>query len=153
MNDQLNWLYDRQKIIETLLRFAFAFDSKDWSLLRACLAAEIFVDYSDFRGEEPRTIKADEYVKQRREGLQNLKTQHISTNHLISVSDASAECTSQFLIHRVDGTQDFLDTAGTYYHKLQRTGDDWIITGIRQTVLWSRGNNKIHGAFALKTDA
>jgi SnoaL-like protein len=146
----LRRLADRVEIIDAVLRFSRAMDLQDWALLRSCLAAAVDVDYSDLRGEPPATVPADEFVASRATGLRGLKTQHISTNHLVSVDGDRAECSSCFLIHRLDPTgpagDDTFDSAGHYTHRLQRTPQGWRIAAITQTVLWSRGNPEVHGA-------
>ena len=141
-------LLDRDAVRDLVVRFANAFDLRDWDALRACLAAEIFVDYSAFRGEPPATVTADSYVAARASALSALKTQHLSTNHQVTLAGDRAECFSAFLIHRIaPANGDFLDTAGHYWHGCARTPDGWRIDRIRQTVLWTRGTPEIHGAF------
>jgi len=146
----LQQLVDRTGVIDTVLRAARAMDAQDWPALRACLAGTLDVDYSDLRGDPPSTIAADAYVAARITGLAGLKTQHISTNHLVTIEGDRAECASCFLIHRLDpaaptGDNTF-DTAGHYVHRLARTAGGWRIDGIVQTVLWNRGNPQVHGA-------
>jgi len=149
MDSELRDLLDRDAVRDLVVRFANAFDLKDWSALRACLAAEIFVDYSAFRGEPPATVTADSYVAARASALSALKTQHLSTNHQVTLAGDRAECFSAFVIHRIaPASGDFLDTAGHYWHGCARTPDGWRIDRIRQTVLWTRGNPAIHGAFS-----
>ncbi|HVV67895.1 MAG TPA: hypothetical protein VHE99_02505 [Gammaproteobacteria bacterium] len=59
-----------------------------------------------------------------------------------------AECTSCFLIHRLEpASGQTFDTAGHYVHGLKRTEAGFRINSIVQTVLWSRGDSTIHGAF------
>src|SRR5215216_2791340 len=116
-------------------------------MLRTVLADEIYIDYSDFRGDKARLISADEFVNLRIKGLEDLKTQHLSTNHLVEIEGERAECVSNFLIHRVGQGGKLLDTSGHYVHNLRRENNLWIIERIRQNVLWSRGDKQIHGAF------
>jgi SnoaL-like protein len=82
----LRRLADRAEITDTILRFARAMDAQDWPLLRSCLLPTVDVDYSDLRGEPPARVSADEFVAARARGLGALKTQHISTNHLVRES-------------------------------------------------------------------
>jgi len=125
-------------------------DTQDWTLLRDCLLDTVEVDYSDLRGDPPARMSAEEYVAGRVTGLGGLRTQHISSNHLVRIDGVRAECTSSFLIHRLDPSRppggNAFDSAGHYVHRLRRTARGWRIEGIVQTVLWSRGNPEIHGA-------
>jgi len=125
-------------------------DAQDGTLLRACLAPLLDVDYSDLRGDPPSVMTADDYVAARVKGLAGLKTQHISTNHLVTIDGDRAECASCFLIHRLnpaapDGGNTF-DSAGHYVRRLRRADGGWRAEGIAQTVLWSRGDPEVHGA-------
>lgn len=145
----LRALTDRADITDLVLRFAQAFDRQDWAALRACLLPTIEVDYSDLRGDPPATITADEFVAARARALGALRTQHLSTNHLVTVTGDDGECASAFLIHRVDparGRDNTFDTAGHYTHRVRRTPDGWRIARIEQRVLWNRGNPDVHGA-------
>jgi len=144
------WLEDKSEIIDTVLRFAHALDKQNWAMLRDCLADQVDADYAALRGEKRHIVSADDFVAQRAKDLAGLKTQHISTNHLVSTHENHAECTSCFLIHRLDPARmpdgNAYDTAGHYTHGLIRTSHGWRIDRIKQTVLWSRGNPEIHGA-------
>lgn len=125
-------------------------DGQDWALLRACLAPNVHVDYSDLRGDPPATIAADDFVAARVTGLRGLRTPHLSTNHLVTLDEDRATCESSFLIHRLDPAraqgENTFDTAGHYVHGLRRTRAGWQIDRIKQTVLWSHGNPRVHGA-------
>ena len=148
--DRLRALADRAEITDLVLRFAHAFDLHDWPALRACLLPTIEVDYSDLRGERPATMAADDFVAARARALGALRLQHLSTNHLVTVSGDDGECTSAFVIHRIDPArpdgENTFDTAGRYTHRVRRTPDGWRIARIEQRVLWNRGNPDVHGA-------
>jgi len=49
-------------VVDTILAFANAIDAQDWQKLRSHLAEEIDIDYSEFRGETPRRVTAEEYL-------------------------------------------------------------------------------------------
>ncbi|WP_333031216.1 MULTISPECIES: nuclear transport factor 2 family protein [unclassified Microcoleus] len=108
------------------------------------------IDYSEFRGETPRRVTAEEYIKQRVEGLAGLRTLHVSTNHEVTINNNTAECKSVYQIYRLDPTresgQNRLDTAGNYFHSLIQTDGLWLIAGIKQTVVIVSGNPQVHGA-------
>jgi hypothetical protein len=150
-NEQLSWLVNRTEIIETVVRFANAFDKRAWDALRSCLTDCIDTDYSQFRGQAPSQVTADEYIASRRQSLAGLRTLHISTNHEVRIDGSSAVCWSAYRIYRLDPSrepgQNRLDTAGNYEHGLIRTADGWRISSIRQTVTVQQGNTQVHGAF------
>jgi hypothetical protein len=147
----LQSLIDRAEITDIILNFARAFDIKDWDLMRDCLTDEIETDYSDFRDEPPNIVKADDYVASRRASLSDVRTQHLSTNHLITINDDEAVCISNAVIYRYlpndAGTHEdsHYDTHGAYTHTLRKTPQGWKISKIKQTVYWSIGNPLVHG--------
>src|SRR5574342_769776 len=128
-------LLDRAAVIDVVLTLARALDVKDWAACRRCFTDEIETDYSDLRGEPPSTVKADDFVARRRAALEALKTQHLSSNHLVTVDGDRATCRSAAVIHRLrpeDGLR--FDTYGAYDHALVRTAAGWKISAVKQTV-------------------
>lgn len=145
----LQRLADRAAITDTVLRFARAFDIQNWSMLRACLTDAVEVDYADFRGEVARILRADVYVQNRSDTLSHLKTHHLVTAHLITIEGNEAECISNMVIYRFAPemeTDNRFDTHGYYTFRLYRSGEAWQIGKIKQTVFWSSGNPRLHGA-------
>jgi hypothetical protein len=152
---KLQLLLDRDEIGEVVSRFATALDLQDWPLFRSCFTDEIEVDYSDLRGEPPSVVSADTFVDQRREALEGLTTQHLSTNHIITVEGDSGTCTSCAVIHRLrprDDGHDAFDTHGYYSYTLTRTAEGWKICKVRQKVLWNSGDPQVHGFLRDKGD-
>lgn len=148
---EIRSIVERAAVIDAIVAFANAIDAKDWQKVRSHLADEIDIDYSEFRGETPRRITAEEYIKQRVEGLAGLLTLHVSTNHQVTIHHNTAKCQSAYQIYRLhpsrEAGQNRLDTAGNYFHSLiQTTNGHWLIDGIKQTVVIAIGNPQVHGA-------
>lgn len=141
----LSVLEDRAAVVDVVLGFARALDVKDWAACRRCFTDEIEADYSDLRGEPPRTVKADDFVALRRGALETLKTLHLSSNHLVTLDGDRATCVSAAVIHRFrpeDGAR--FDTYCAYTHVLVRGASGWKINKVKQSVYWSTGNPDIH---------
>ena len=136
---------DRLTVSDVVLGFARSLDVKDWEACRRCFLDEIETDYSDLRGEPPSQVRADDFVTKRRTALAQLKTLHLSTNHLVTIKGDHATCVSNAVIHRLrpeDGER--FDTYCTYTHTLTRTPAGWKIAKVKQTVHWNTGNPDIH---------
>ena len=136
---------DRFAVSDVVLGFARSLDIKDWKACRGCFLDEIETDYSDLRGEPPSRVQADDFVAKRRTALEQLKTLHLSTNHLVTIKGDHATCVSNAVIHRLrpeDGER--FDTYCTYTHTLTRTPAGWKIAKVKQTVHWNTGNPNIH---------
>jgi hypothetical protein len=140
-------LVDRAAIIDSIVGLANAMDAQDWARVRALLADELDIDYSEFRGEPPSRVTADSYVASRIEGLRGLRTLHTSTNHEVRLDGDGGTCRSAYHIVRVDPvTAGRLDTWGTYRHRLLRTTSGWRVVEIVQKVVCQEGDRTIHGA-------
>ena len=137
-----------EEVSELICRFQRAFDQHDWAAMRACLDAEVLIDYSSFRGTDPARVLADDYVELRRQALTDLLMQHNHSNlTLSSRSDdrASASCNYQIFRFERDGDQHF-HSWGTYDFGLVRRPAGWKICSITQHLLKSEGDPSIHGA-------
>jgi len=141
----LSVLKDRVAVTDVVLGFARSLDLKDWEACRRCFLDEIETDYSDFRGEPPSRVKADDFVAKRRLALERLKTLHLSTNHQVTIDGDRATCVSAAVIHRLrpEDSERF-DTYCTYTHTLTHTSAGWKIAKVKQTVHWNTGNPDIH---------
>ena len=145
--EDIQFLLDRAAVQETVMRVGTAIDLKDWDMLRGCFLDAIMTDYSDLRGDPPSIIAADNYVAQRKDALIPLKTQHLSSNHLITIDGDNAQCSSEMVIYRRKITDTGMlefNTHCYYEHKLQRTDTGWKINSIKQIVFWNEGDATIH---------
>ena len=90
---RLQLLLDRAEISDVQLRYATGLDSRDWPLFRSCFTDEIETDFTSVFGGEPRKVSADRWTEAARRSLSGLKaTQHMITNHVITVAGDDATC-------------------------------------------------------------
>ncbi|MDF1759652.1 MAG: nuclear transport factor 2 family protein [Coxiellaceae bacterium] len=136
-------------VAQTLHGLANSFDVKDWSALGGCLADKIVCDYRDLRGVVE-TCTREEYVQLRKEALTPLKTQHLFSNLCITEDADSAICQLSALIMRCDEDGQRFDTHAIYDYVLEKHNDRWLITQIKQSVLWNDGEASIHAAAKAK---
>ena len=139
-----------QAVVDTISRLCRAFDERDWTAMRSCLADTLDTDYSRFRGTPPARLTAEEFVRLRQSGLAGLRTQHLCFNHLVTLEGMRANCRCDFIIHRwpeqTDDTR-FFHTCGYYHYDfVSTTGDLWLINSITQFAVRSEGSPELHGA-------
>jgi hypothetical protein len=127
----------------TLSRFMNCFDRKDWVGMTPLLADSIHVDYSDLRGEAPRTIAATEFVEARRSALHAIDTHHLIGNFDVEVHGPSADARASCVIFRRNAAAHFTSHA-MYAFRLERRADGWTIAAIKQTILWNDGDASVH---------
>lgn len=140
----MNKLADKAAIHDLINRFANCFDLKDWAGMGACLCAEMHTDYSDLRGTPPETISSMRFVELRQKALEPLATQHLMSNHDITVDGDSAKAIASCVIFRRSGEHQTLNTHCVYFFGMARETDGWKIAAIRQQVLINDGDTGIH---------
>ncbi|MHC8304841.1 nuclear transport factor 2 family protein [Pseudomonas sp. PB3P13] len=140
---------------EVLCRFFAAFDKRNWTSMNDCLASEVFIDYSSSGREAPGIMSGEEFVQRRATALDNLTKQHSFSNLYINcdadVQSVRASC--NYLILRFDlrnpkQDENFFHSCGEYVFELDKFGDEWKITSIKQLKLQSWGNIHLHGGTA-----
>jgi hypothetical protein len=135
---------DTLEIYELIARFTNSFDLKDWDGLQACLTETIDTDYSDLRGTPPETLHAEEYIRIRREALDNLKLHHLSGNIELTYTDLlNGICRVSMIVWRRSDSEEFTSHC-IYTFKVKKVEDDWKISSITQKVLWNEGSANIH---------
>lgn len=135
------------QIQRTLSRFMNSFDLKDWDTMRRLLADVVRVDYSDLRGEPPRSLTAEEFVAARIAALHALKTHHLIANFDIEARAGSADAQASCVIYRTDPSKDANAqfTSHAYYaFGLELHGSAWKIHSITQSIFWNDGDARLH---------
>ena len=141
---KLTYLLDRLAISDVQLRYATGADTRDWVLYRSCFTDEIDTDFTSVFGGQPRRGNADRFVEAARRFLTGLKgTQHMITNHEITIEGDEATCVAyvQARHHLPNETGDADQTMFGYYtNRFVRTPDGWKISACKLTVTWNSGN-------------
>lgn len=138
---------DKLAVAETVYRYAIGVDTRDWAMYRAQFADQVHIDFSSYSGRPITEIAADDWVA----GLQPLfrglhATQHMMTNPLVDVDGDTARIRMYMQATHVLDPADPASTytvGGYYDDDLVRTGDRWIFTGVKLTVLWRTGDPTI----------
>ena len=146
-DDALQTLLDRQAISDTVIRYATGIDMRDWEAYRSCFTDEVEIDFTSWGGGEPQTMRGDDWAAGVRAGLSGFQaTQHISTNHVITLDGDEATCVSymqaQHYLPNAEG-DNALTLGGYYTNTLVRTDDGWRIRRCQLTVTWTTGNKHI----------
>jgi hypothetical protein len=141
---KLQYLLDRAEISDVQLRYASGLDLRDWPLFRTCFTDEIETDFTSVFGGEPRRVKADRWVAAARRLMTPLKaTQHLITNHVITIDGDRATCVAyvQARHHLPNDSGDSEQNMFGYYtNHFVRTPAGWRINACKLTVTWNTGN-------------
>jgi 3-phenylpropionate/cinnamic acid dioxygenase small subunit len=141
---KLQYLLDRAEISDVQLRYATGVDMRDWASYRSCFTDEIDTDFTSAMGGEPRRLKADQWVEYARRTISGLKaTQHMITNHVITLEGDEATCVAYVQArHHLPNDTGASDQVmfGYYTNRFVRTPDGWKIRACKLTVTWNTGN-------------
>jgi hypothetical protein len=138
---------DRLDVIETCTRMASHADAREWDALREVFADEVRLDYTSLQGGEPATLSRDDLIESWAGLLGQLQaTQHLLTNHLVTVTGDTATCTAAFqathLLPNPHGDAVWT-LGGSYRFELVRDGARWLISAVTMTASWASGNQQI----------
>jgi hypothetical protein len=138
---------DRLAVIEVCTRMAWHADQREWEELTSVFADEVVLDYTSLNGGEPATLTPGQIVDAWSGLFSRLDaTQHLVSNHLVTVDGDTAVCTAQFqathLLANRFGSP-LWTLGGAYRFDLVRTGDGWRISGLVMTATWADGNKDL----------
>jgi 3-phenylpropionate/cinnamic acid dioxygenase small subunit len=131
-------LVDRAAITDVTIRYCWALDTKDWSVLDS-----VFTE--DANGDLLEDVVGRVAIKKRVEtALSRMdETQHLISNHQIVVQGDTATCRcylqAQHVRKAAHGGPNFI-IAGRYEDELKRTPEGWRISFRRLVVMWTDGN-------------
>jgi SnoaL-like domain len=144
-------LHDKLAITETVYKYAYGVDTRDWALYRSIFAEHVAIDFSSYNASRaPRTMAADEWVAGLRPLFTGLAaTQHSMSNPIVHLDGDHARITMYMQAHHVFQPDDPVSwyTIGGYYDDtLTFTAGRWQITGVTLKVTWRAGDPKIMDA-------
>jgi hypothetical protein len=138
---------DRLAIIEVCTRMAWHADHREWDRLKTIFADKVVLDYTSLNGGEPATLTPEQIVGAWSGVLGGFDaTQHLVTNHLVTVDGDTAVCTASFqATHRLANPfgSPLWTLGGAYRFDLLRAGDSWKISGVVMTAAWADGNKEL----------
>ncbi|MFJ3591279.1 nuclear transport factor 2 family protein [Streptomyces sp. NPDC090231] len=137
----LQELTDRAAIVDAVIAYATALDTRDWEALGSLFTDDACWEYG---GSGERLRGPDAIVARISTSLERVDaTQHLNGNHVGAVHGDEAEHTcyyqAQHVRHGLPDGEKFLG-GGRYEDRLRRTPDGWRFTHRRITNIWSDGN-------------
>lgn len=145
-------LADRAAITDTVTRFGWCLDRRNWDGLKALFTDVVRTDYTALWGGEPQEAGVDELLATDRQGswrrtMDGLDaTQHLITNILAEGDGDTATATANVVgVHRLPNPHGgpLWTVGGTYEFVLTRTADGWRIRAITQGITWVEGNQQV----------
>lgn len=139
----------RIDIAETVYRFAYGIDRRDWATYRDVFVAppgSIEFDYSSYSGQPASAMDVDTWIGRVTPLFDGLDaTQHTMSNPLVDVADDGRSARCQVYMqaaHFLDGVE--FTIGGCYDDHLVFGPDErWHIDAVQLTVWWRRGDDSI----------
>ena len=145
-------LADRAAITDTVTRFGWCLDRRDWAGLKALFTDVVHTDYTALWGGEPQEASVDELLATDKQGswrrtMDGLEaTQHLITNILVDAAGDTATATANVVgVHRLTNPHGspLWTVGGTYDFRFERSGAGWLIRAIKQDITWVEGNQQV----------
>ena len=134
MDSNAQTIREQWAIIDVLSRYARGIDRKDAVLYRSCFTEEVDVDMG--RGLES-GIPADAWVDQALSVVERYEaTQHIISNHVISLESGQARCRAEVQAQHWNPTGAW-KIGGHYEDHLIKTETGWRIQRLTLKIRWS----------------
>jgi hypothetical protein len=144
IEQRLARLLDRAEIADLLGRYAYCIDTRDWTGLRACFAAEVEIDLEGIGG-----LRGDQWVEAVAAAFVGQPaSQHLKLPVAYEFDGEDAATVVSLLQGKhwrpEGGAEGPLQTVVGYYReRLVRTAEGWRIASFAEQVLWNEGNEKI----------
>lgn len=142
-------LQDRLDVIDVCTQMVWSTDRRQWDRLAEVFTDEVAVDYTSLAGGTPGPVGRNELVDSWRQLLGAMTaTQHLVSNHLVTVDGDTATCTAQFQathIAEMPHGENHWILGGHYRYGLTRADQGWRIRELTMTGAWSSGNQAILG--------
>lgn len=138
----------RQTLVDLTLRMAWYLDHEEWDAMPALFTDPVRLDYTSLNGGQPSIVaRADMIAKWRTNRTPLKATQHLISNHLVTItSDDAATATALFqATHLLPNDQGgpLWTLGGEYAYAFSRVDDAWLIDGLTMNLLWADGNRNI----------
>jgi hypothetical protein len=145
-------LLERTAISDVVYAYATGLDRRDWKLFRSIFMDSIEMDFRSV-GLRAGHFDADEWVRDARRLFAGFEaTQHTSTNHVFTLRDDEATCTSNMQATHFVAREpsDGLDAGGNcwtiggyYINELVRSTQGWKLAKVTLNVTWQTGNPEV----------
>lgn len=142
---------DRNAILDVTAKLGLLVDAREWGALEGLFTDPVEIDYTSLNGGDPATLPPADVVAGWRGVLDNLTaTQHLIAGQVIDTTNVAdrgeATCAANVqATHVLDNATGgpIWTVGGRYDYRLRRTGEKWLISALKLTVLWAGGNQHI----------
>lgn len=156
----LQAILDERDLSRLVTRMSVGMDLRDYQMFRDAWADEVDMDVPPMGGDSvplAGILRADDYARGVIAMVSEFTvTQHVSTNHLITLEGDSAKCVSYVVGYHVlaDKAPDATFVVGARYDFTgRRLPQGWRIVQLKWTPLWTTGNEGLFPEVARRLSA
>jgi len=146
MNHGLQHLLDERDIVNAVNSIFVESDRRHWEAVAEAFATKVVLDYASM-GAQVETLTPTDIVTRWKALLPGFTmTQHVITNHRVTLNDDTAACFSYGdALHYLPNTsgQDTWRVMGYYDHHLVKTVQGWKVDQMKFTVTLIEGNHDL----------
>ena len=150
MQDNLQILLEKEKIIDVINALFIGTDQRDWNWVKKCFAPQVHFDMTSLTGGEPVMMTPKQIADGWKKGLKPLKAvHHQSGNFVVRVTDdeATAFCYAIALHYLPNKTgQNTRTFVGSYDFHLVKKRDRWQIDLFKFNLKYIDGNLNLEKA-------
>ena len=148
MQDQVQRLLEKDRIIDTINQLFIGTDSRDWPTVRACFADTVHFDTTSLAGGSPSELSPEQIVSAWEEGLRSLEAIHHQVgNYRVQVEgdQATAFCYGTASHYRATRSgRNIRVFVGSYDLHLRRVEGRWQIDRFRFNLKYLDGTKELH---------
>jgi SnoaL-like domain len=147
MQDQLQQLLEKDRIIDTINQLFISTDTRDWPTVRACFADTVHFDMTSLAGGSASQLTPEQIAAAWEEGLRPLQAIHHQVgNYRVKLEGEQATAFCYGTASHYRPTRSGRNTrvfVGSYDLHLRRVEGRWQIDGFRFTLKYLDGNAEL----------
>ena len=147
MEDELQQLVEKDRIIDTINQLFISTDTRDWPTVRACFADTVHFDMTSLAGGTASHLTPDQIAATWEEGLQSLQAIHHQVgNYRVNLESAQATAFCYGTASHYRPTRSGRNIrvfVGSYDLHLRRVEGRWQIDSLRFTLKYMDGNAEL----------
>ena len=147
MDQELNYLLEKDRVIDRINALFIHTDNKNWQGVQECFTEVVLFDMTSMAGGEPARLTAQQIVKGWQQGLKDIKAiHHQAGNYQVAINDdmADAFCYGTAYHYLPNPSNRNTRTfVGSYDFHLVRANNEWRINKFKYNLKFIDGNAEL----------
>ena len=144
MEESLRFLFEKDKIINTINSLFIFTDNRDWKAVEDCFGEKVHFDMTSLGAEKVEILKPEQITQMWEEGLGSLDAiHHQAGNHKVEIRENKAIAFCYGIASHYKKTKSGKNTrtfVGSYNFGLQKNNNNWKIDSFKFNLKYVDGN-------------